>query len=139
VGTETPVTLSPVETPATGAIDTPMARPLVHSCLPAGGRLPVRAGSDRLAVASAVCGLTAVVPVVFQVVGLALGVASLVRMRRARRRGLEVPGRGWAWVGIISSGFVLLSWVSVLGMLLAAGSSMAHSVDALNAIAPPGN
>lgn len=139
VGTETPATILPAETPATGAIDIPMARPVVHCRLPAGGRLPVRAGSDRLAVASAVCGLTAVVPVLFQVAGLVLGVASLVRIRRARRCGLELPGRGWAWVGIISSGFVLLSWVSVLGMLLAASGSMANTVEALHAIAPPAN
>ena len=119
----------------------PVARPIVPPWAPgpAGGvGLPAVRGPDRLAVASAVCGMTAIVPVVSQVMGLALGVASLVRIRRARRCGLNLGGRGWALAGIVSSGFVLLSWIAVLGLLCAAGSALAQTADALGGIAPAG-
>ena len=95
----------------------------------------VPAGTDRLAIASAICGLTAIVPVISQVIGLALGIASLLRIRRARREGTLVRGRGWALTGI-SSGFALLGWVAMVAALLLAGSVFAHAADSLNALVP---
>ncbi|UCG15357.1 MAG: DUF4190 domain-containing protein [Phycisphaerales bacterium] len=94
-------------------------------------RLPVLRSTDSLAVASAVCGFTAIVPVVSQVAGLALGITSLVRIRRARRCGVDLRGRGWALAGIFSSGFVLLCWVAVIAAFIVVGSLFARSADTL--------
>ena len=134
----TPLALSnaPVQ-----VVNVPVARPVAPSWPPGpvgGVCLPAVRGPDRMAVASAVCGMTAIVPVVSQVMGLGLGIASLVRIRRARRCGLNLGGRGWALAGIVSSGFVLLSGIAVLALLCAAGSSLLHSPDALGAIGPGG-
>ena len=107
--------------------------PMYSACV---GGLPVPVRTDTLAIASAVCGLTAIVPVLSQGAGLALGIASLVRISRARRCGIAVGGRGWALTGIISSAFMLLSWIAVFGFLCAAGASLASTTDALQAISP---
>ena len=69
---------------------------------------------DRCAMASAVCGVTAIVPVVSQVAGLVLGIIAIRRIRRARREGFAVAGLGWATTGIVSSIFVLLGWLFVV-------------------------
>ena len=90
--------------------------------------------TDRFAIASAVCGLTAIIPVVSQVIGLALGVASMVRLRRARRRGVELRGRAWAWTGIVTSSIALVGWIAMLAALLLVGSSLANSATALDAL-----
>ena len=86
------------------------ARPVGQLAAPTS---PVRIPVDRCAVASAVCGLTAIVPVISQVAGLVLGVMALRRIRRARREGLRVGGVGWAVTGILSSGGVLLCWIFI--------------------------
>ena len=127
------------ETPATDAL-------FVEPLTPAGPEYAGGAASyvgaartDTLAVASAVCGFTAIVPVVSQVLGLGLGVASLLRIRQARRCGLKLRGRGWALAGIFSSGFVLLSWLAVFGVLLAVGRSFGNTAGVLQALGQPGH
>ncbi|MBW7906888.1 MAG: hypothetical protein LC135_07145 [Phycisphaerae bacterium] len=75
---------------------------------------------DPLAMASAVCGLTAFVPILSQLAGLVLGVAGLVRIRCARRRGLRRLGIGWAVTGLISSGAALAVWALLAAAFLAA-------------------
>jgi hypothetical protein len=118
-----------------------VARPaaIPSAAAPAGG-MPMLApgGTDALAIASAVCGMTAIVPVLSQVLGLALGIAGLVRIRRARRGGVWLRGTGWAWTGIACSGFLLLSWIAVLAALSLVQSSLSHTTDALHVIAPAG-
>jgi hypothetical protein len=92
--------------------------------------------TDPLAVASAICGFTALVPVLSQIAGLALGIASLLRIRRARRAGVPLRGGLWAWMGIGSSGFALLCWLAVFAAFIAIGSSFAHTAGALDHIMP---
>ena len=102
----------------------------------AGGLQLIPANTDHLAIASAVCGLTAIIPVISQVIGLALGIASLRRIRRARKAGVEVRGKGWALTGIISSGFALLGWIAAFALLLLVGSMFAYASDSLSTLAP---
>lgn len=84
-------------------------------------------------VASAVCGLTAVIPFVSQIAGVVLGIIGLVRIRRGRRLGIDRRGTGWAIVGLVSSGFMLLCWLVIVGVLAAAGHVFRHGVaDHLN-------
>ena len=95
-------------------------------------------GTDKLAVASAVCGFTAVVPVISQVAGLGLGIASLIRIRRAERCGVHLRGRGWALAGIASSGFALLSWIAVVVLFLMVRATFHDVVQALPTVTPIG-
>lgn len=88
-------------------------------------------GCDTLAVASAVCGLTAFIPIVAQVIGLTVGIASLIRIRRARQRGVHVRGGVWALIGISTSGFALLSWIVVIVFLLSVAGAFVYTVDTL--------
>jgi len=99
-----------------------------------GPRTLVRRGTEGFAVASAICGFTAIVPLVSQVVGLAFGMISLFRIRRARGAGIELAGTRWALAGITSSGFALFGWIAVflaMGML---GDSLANSADSLSTL-----
>ncbi len=96
----------------------------------------VRRRTDGFAVASAICGFTAIVPVVSQVIGLVLGMVSLARIRRARRAGIEVRGTRWAVAGIASSGFALLCWVAVFAAMSFLSTSLSHSSQSLNALFP---
>ncbi len=128
----------------------PTARPLSTAISPVpSDQLPVGPGfigdpnhaivgvkTDRMAIASAVCGLTAIIPVISQVIGLGLGIGSLVRIGRAKRDGVRMPGAGWAWTGILSSGFALVGWVAMLGMLVVVGSSLTHATGSLDALIP---
>ena len=109
----------------------PFAEPL-QSTPPA----PVlaRPPTDLLAVASAVCGLTAIVPFVSQILGLGFGIAGLVRIRRARRQGVVVGGAGWALTGILTSGFALLGWAATIIALLLVGASFASTAESLQAV-----
>ena len=109
-------------------------------------RLPVQAApaapalhvdnapTDGLAVASAVLGFTAIVPVVSQVLGIGLGVAGLVRIHRARRAGLPRRGRLWAWLGIGSSTFALLAWIAVLAAFAVIGHAFGQAGNALEGL-----
>lgn len=72
-------------------------------------------GTDKVAVASTVCGLTPFIPVVSQLIGLALGIWALLRIRRGQRAGRMISGRGWAAAGITGNGIVLLGWLSLFG------------------------
>jgi hypothetical protein len=89
---------------------------------------------DSLAVASAVFGFTAIIPVVSQVAGLALGISSLVRIRRARRAGRHLRGGGWAVAGIVSSSLMLIGWLVALGALIAVSAYFVQAADALPAL-----
>ena len=121
----------------------PLARPVHVTAIPiglnagdpVGGTAIVRHRTDGFAIASAVCGLTAIIPVVSQVIGLGLGVASFVRLRRARRAGVKLGGRGWAITGIVSSGVALLGWIAVFVAFAAIGSSFSGSAETLSALA----
>jgi len=90
--------------------------------------------TDSCAVASAVFGITAIVPIVFQVAGVVLGVAGLVRIRRARRAGRAIRGTGWAVAGLLASGFALLGWIAVAVAFSLVGSSLAGSVSELQGL-----
>ncbi len=94
----------------------------------------VRHRTDGFAVASAICGFTAIVPVVSQVIGLVLGIVSLVRIRRARRAGIEVRGTRWAVAGVASSGFALLCWVAIFVAMSVLTTSLSHSSQSLDAL-----
>ncbi len=100
----------------------PNASPLV---------LTQAASTDRMAVASAICGFTGIIPIVSQVLGLWFGIAALRRVARARREGVLLPGGGWAWTGIITSGLALVGWAAFLVALTLIGSSFAGSQGAL--------
>lgn len=128
---------SPVNTPVTRVLVEPL--PTAPQGVSGAGYPLVRPSTDRLAIASAVCGLTAIIPVISQVMGLALGIASLVRIRRAGRAGVAVRGRGWALTGIISSGFALVGWVAMVAALLLVGSVFSQTAGSLDALAltPP--
>ena len=88
--------------------------------------------TDSLAIASAICGFTALVPFVSQVIGLALGAASLIRIRRCRRDGGQVAGTGWAVTGIVSSGITLAGWIAVFVAFHLVGSSFSDSAESLS-------
>lgn len=90
--------------------------------------------TDRLAVASAVCGLSGFIPVVSQVAAIVLGVMSLGRIKRARRHGVLVPGRGWATTGIVGGVVSLAGWIAMGGFLALVGSSLSQSTDALDTL-----
>ncbi len=101
------------------------------------GNVHVHKRTDGFAVASAICGFTAIVPLVSQVIGLAFGTLSLARIRRARRAGIELGGAKWALTGIVSSAFTLICWVGIFVAISLIGSSLSHSVESLNALTPP--
>ena len=90
--------------------------------------------TDRLAIASAACGLTAFVPVISQVLGLWFGAIGLLRIRRARRQGLDLRGSGWAWTGLISSGIALLGWITLPALLASLGESFTHTTTSLQSL-----
>ncbi len=77
---------------------------------------------EACCVASAVCGLTALVPVFSQIAGLVLGLVGLARIRAARRRGENLRGAGWAIAGLCSSGLMLLCWLGMFAALASVGS-----------------
>lgn len=111
----------------------PIARPVA----PIGGVHYVvvkPASTEPFAIASAICGMTAIVPVLSQLLGLTLGIVSLMRLRRAKRAGTPLAGKGWAIAGIATSGFALLGWLGFAAALAGLGSSVLGSSDALNAM-----
>lgn len=92
---------------------------------------------DRCAIASAICGLTAFVPVISQVAGIVLGVIALRRIRRVRRLGHPVTGVGWAVTGLVSSIFVLLSWIFVFAVMAAVMYMFRETAAVLDQVTPP--
>lgn len=108
------------------------ARPLASIAPGLLAKTPV----DRYAVASAVLGLTAIVPVLSQIAGLTLGVLALRRIRRAQQAGLAMAGRGWAITGIVSSGVGLLIWIFiavVFGFVLSIFWTIGDKLDGVGA------
>lgn len=94
----------------------------------------VKRTTEPFAVASAICGMTAIIPVVSQLLGLSLGIVSIVRLRRAKRNGIHLAGKGWAIAGIAASGFALIGWIGFAIALTSLGSSLSGSSDALNSL-----
>jgi len=89
-----------------------------------------------LAVASAVCGIAAIVPVVSQIVAIVLGIIALRRIRRARRDGQALRGAGWAATGIASSLFMLLCWIVIFAVFIAVWGMFAHTTSVLEKVIP---
>ena len=121
------------------ALSTRPREPVVGIARPLGSPGPhlaqsVDGATARLAVLSTICGMTAFVPVVSQLAGLALGVISLRRIRRARRNGIKLPGRGWALTGVISSGITLLGWIAFIAVMAFVSDLLSQSSGALNAL-----
>jgi hypothetical protein len=97
---------------------------------------PEHPSTDGLAIASAVLGVSAIIPVLSQVLGIGLGVGSLVRIHRARRAGRPLRGRLWAWFGIGSSTFVLLAWMAVIAAFAAVGHAFNQAADSFQLLGP---
>jgi hypothetical protein len=124
-------------------IPVPVARPVrlddpIVGLPPIPGPPPLPAASqiggqtDKVAVASTVCGLTAFIPIFTQVVGLILGIWALLRIRRARRAGQNFRGRGWATAGIAGNGFALLGWIMLLGAFAVLKGTLGESAQKLH-------
>lgn len=99
---------------------------------------PEHVKTDPLAIASAACGFMGIVPIVMQVIGLALGAASLIRIRRAKRKGLTLKGSRWATTGIVTSAFALICWVGVFAALNTVSSSISGSTNSLDSLLKTG-
>jgi hypothetical protein len=93
--------------------------------------------TDKVAVASTICGLTPFIPIFSQLIGLILGVWALFRIRRSRRAGQAVRGRGWATAGIAGNGFVLLGWIALFGAFAALKGTMAETTQKLHPLLKP--
>ena len=130
----------PHELPAAPAAPPPPPTPVPpqygYTYLAPPGVQPVQP-TDRMAVFSAVCGLTAIIPIVSQIIGLVLGLVSLRRIRRARRHGVLLPGTGWAVTGLISSGFTLLGWLGFFALMALLAGTFSHSADSLGSLLQP--
>jgi len=120
----------------------PLARPSSLAVYAGGVAQPLspvfQPPRDGCAIASAICGISAIVPVLSQVAGLTLGVMALVRIGRAKRRGVLLRGKGWAWAGLASSGFVLLSWLAIFITMALVSGSYTGSLSQLNGVLLPG-
>ena len=112
------------------------AAPVPRSCDPNRRRTVVLGPgwADGMAVGSAIGGLIGIIPLITQVAGLGLGFASLSRIRRARRRGIRLGGRGWAITGIVTSIFGLLGWIGLGLAMTAVSTSLGNSTDALSTV-----
>jgi hypothetical protein len=120
-----PVDAIPIAGPIEERHDSPCSR---GRLVPVGGAI---GSTDTCAVVSAVCGLTAIVPVVSQVAGLGFGLASTVRLIRARRAGRVLRGWGWVFTGLLSSGVALIGWIVVFVGFGVLSSSLAESSSSL--------
>ena len=120
----------PVARPATPAV------PIVeHQANAQGNPPPLPVGSartDKVAIASTVCGLSAFIPVFSQIIGLFLGVWALFRIRRARRAGHNVRGTGWATAGITGNGFALLGWLALFASFAALKGTLSQTTSHLH-------
>ena len=106
----------------------PLAQPLAVQGAASSRQGGLVLGSrEPLSMISLACGLTGIIPIPTQVIGLATGIAGLVRIRRARRRGVALRGTGFAIAGIFSSGAVLLGWVAAAVALSLVGHSLSGS------------
>lgn len=89
-----------------------------------------------MAVASAVCGITGIIPIVCQIAGLTLGILSILRIRRSKIIGAPLRGTGWAIAGIVTSGVGLLGWIGMFAGLSMLSSSVGSSSDLLQTLLP---
>ena len=146
---ETSVTAppEPSESPATDnlPVESLIDPPVVASPTPivpgakawiAAPTCPPRPPVDRCAIASAICGLTAFIPVLSQIAGVVLGIVALCRIRRARRAGHPTAGTGWAVTGLVSSSVVLLSWIFVFIVFAAVLALFANTATTLDHALP---
>jgi hypothetical protein len=127
-----PVTAVPVASPVGSQAIAPTASPDPGLSIGRATR------TDTCAVASAICGLTAIVPVISQVAGLVLGTVGMVRLRRARRAGRPLRGLGWAVTGLVSSGATLVGWVALFVAFGILGASLAKTTSSLDSLSKPG-
>ncbi len=95
-----------------------------------------RPQTDRLAIGSAMMSMFGFIPVVCQVIGLALGAMSLVRIRRAKRRGIMVTGTKWAVAGLAGNGLLLVCWVGIFAVMIGLRAAFSHSSETLQALTP---
>lgn len=93
--------------------------------------MPQYGGTDKCAVASAVCGFTAIIPVISQIAGVVLGIIGLVRIHRAKARNEHLRGTGWAIAGLVMSGCALLGWIAAIGLLTFASVMFTDAGSAL--------
>jgi len=117
----------------------PLARPLpiaasVSGCLPVSPPLTPTQSVDRCAVASAVCGLTAFIPILSQLAGIVFGCVALRRIAVQRRRGWRTRGTGWAIAGICSSVAVLVGWAGMFVALLALRTRLETATHAVQRV-----
>lgn len=97
----------------------------------------VKTRTEPCAIASAICGLTGIIPIASQLIGLTLGVMSLIRIRRAKRVGTDLAGKGWAITGIVSSGFMLVGWIGFAAVMILLSSSILDSAGVLDSLLQP--
>jgi hypothetical protein len=122
-----------VDTTPNQTLPVPIARPLPMAA-PAPMPTPelyTRAPLDGWAIASAICGFTAFIPILSQIAGLVLGCIALVRMRRQRRNGRATRGAGYAWFGVSTSVLTLLGWAAMAAALLTVRHGLQDSTGAL--------
>jgi hypothetical protein len=97
---------------------------------------PNRPRTDGMAIGSALMGFFGFVPVVCQVIGVLLGTASLIRIRRARRRGASLAGVKVALIGLTGNVVLLVCWIAILGVMVGLRSVYWHSAETLQALTP---
>ncbi len=102
-----------------------------------GGQIVVAPPREGCSVASAVCGITGFIPFISQAAGLGLGIAGLVRINRARKRGVPMRGVGWAVTGLSTSVFGLLCWLGVLGGMFFLRSTIEQATSGLDLLNLP--
>jgi len=92
--------------------------------------------AESLAVASAVVGVTSIIPIVSQVASIWMGVLAILRIRKAKQNGLDARFKGWAVLGVTSSVIGLLGWVGMAIGAMFLKSTMGHSTDMLQGLLP---
>lgn len=95
-----------------------------------------RRQTDQLAIGSVMMSMFGFIPVVCQVIGLALGAMSLVRIRRAKRLGIRVTGTKWAVTGLAGNGLLLVCWIGIFAVMIGLRAVFSHSSETLQALTP---
>lgn len=116
----------PPSTPFPGPPPAPAFQTDVPSTVPA--------RTEPAAVAAAVCGMSAVIPIVSQIAGLFLGFLALGRIARARRAGVILGGRRYALTGIVSSGLALAGWLAFGALMFGVNKTLAHTLKPLSTL-----
>lgn len=111
----------------------PVARRVQLRPLPAMPIQPAQSGrslprTHPAAVASAVFGFTALVPIVCQVAGIIFGIVAIVRINRDRRNGVPTTGTGLAIAGMTVSALALVGWI-MLAVVMAGVSTAFSQID----------